>query len=70
MQTNRKSRKLSREQLAEALAVSSTTIQNIENGKNTTLYNVLKVANHFGLLPDIKQEIDRFISDQDTISFY
>ena len=49
----RKSNGLSRDELAEVLDVSSTTIQNIENGKNATLDNVLKVANHFGLLQSI-----------------
>lgn len=66
----RKSNDLSREDLAEVLDVSSTTIQNIENGKNATLDNVLKVANHFGLLPSITKEIDKVIIDQNDISLY
>jgi len=52
----RKSNRLSRDELAEMLDVSSTTIQNIENGKNATLDNVLKVANYFGLLASINKE--------------
>ena len=66
----RKSNGISREELAEALDVSSTTIQNIENGKNSTLDNVLKVANHFGLLSSITKEIDKAISNQNDISLY
>jgi transcriptional regulator with XRE-family HTH domain len=68
--TLRKSNDLSREDLAEVLDVSSTTIQNIENGKNATLDNILKVANHFGLLQSITKEIDKVIIDQNDISLY
>jgi len=67
---NRKANNLSREELAKALDVSSTTIQNIENGKNTTLDNVLKVANHFDLLQKIAKELDSYTSDQNNISLY
>lgn len=66
----RKSNGLSRDELAEVLGVSSTTIQNIENGKNATLDNVLKVANHFGLLQSIAKQIDNAIADQNDISLY
>ena len=66
----RKSNELSRDELAEMLDVSSTTIQNIENGKNATLDNVLKVANHFGLLQSIANQIDKVIVDQNDISLY
>lgn len=66
----RKSNGLSRDELAEVLDVSSTTIQNIENGKNATLDNVLKVVNHFGLLQSIAQEMDKVIVDQNDISLY
>ena len=66
----RKSNELSRDELAEGLDVSSTTIQNIENGKNATLDNVLKVANHFGLLQSIANQIDKVIVDQNDISLY
>jgi transcriptional regulator with XRE-family HTH domain len=68
--TLRKSNALSREDLAEALCVSSTTIQNIENGKNATPDNVLKVADHFGLLQSITKEIDKTIINQNDISLY
>jgi transcriptional regulator with XRE-family HTH domain len=66
----RKSNNLSREDLAEMLDVSSTTIQNIENGKNATLDNILKVANHFGLLQSIIKQLDRAITNQNDISLY
>lgn len=66
----RKLNDLSREQLAEALNVSRTTIQNIENGKNSTLDNLLKVANHFGLLESISKNLDKVINNQNDISLY
>ncbi|UZO79844.1 helix-turn-helix domain-containing protein [Aquimarina sp. ERC-38] len=66
----RKSNELSRDELAEMLDVSSTTIQNIENGKNATLDTILKVANHFGLLPSIANQIDKVIVDQNDVSLY
>lgn len=68
--TIRKSNGLSRNELAKALDVSSTTIQNIENGKNPTLDTVLKVANHFGLLPAIAKEMDKSITNKNDISLY
>jgi transcriptional regulator with XRE-family HTH domain len=66
----RKSNELSRDELAEVLDVSSTTIQNIENGKNATLDTILKVANHFGLLESIANQIDKVSVDQNNISLY
>lgn len=66
----RKSNGLSRDELAEALDVSSTTIQNIENGKNATLDIVLKVANHFGLLQSIFKGVNQVVDEQNDISLY
>ena len=66
----RKSNDLSRKDLAKVLDVSSTTIQNIEIGKNATLENVLKVANHFGLLQSIAKQIDQITKNHDDISLY
>ena len=66
----RKSNDLSREDLAEVLDVSSTTIQNIENGKNATLDNVLKVANHFGLLQSIANKIYKVTLNKNDITLY
>lgn len=67
---SRKSNNLSREELAEALDISRATIQNIENGKNSTLDNILKIVNHFGLLQSIAQEIDKATTNQNDISLY
>jgi transcriptional regulator with XRE-family HTH domain len=66
----RKSNELSRDELAEVLDVSSTTIQNIENGKNATLDNILKVANHFGLLQSIFKGVNQVVDKQNDISLY
>ncbi len=66
----RKAHNLSREELAEVLDISRATIQNIENGKNATLDNILKIANHFGLLPSISNQIDKATTNQDNISLY
>lgn len=66
----RKDYELSRDELAEELGMSRTTIQNIENGKNTTLDNILKVANHFNLLESIYKAIDEVENTNDNISLY
>lgn len=66
----RKSNGLSRVELADVLDVSSTTIQNIENGKNATLNNILKVANHFGLLQSIFKGVNQVVDEQNDISLY
>ena len=69
-QQHRKANDLSRDELAKALDVSPTTIQNIEHGKNATLDNVLKIANHFGLLTAIYNALDQLTATDDTISLY
>ena len=61
---------LSREELAKALEISRTTIQNIENGKNANLDTILKIANHFGTLSSISKAIDSIIDNQNNISLY
>jgi transcriptional regulator with XRE-family HTH domain len=66
----RKANQLSRKELAEALDISATTIQNLENGKNATLDTILKVANHFGLLSDIYKSLDDFSKVEDIPSLY
>ena len=66
----RKANNLSRIELAEALDVSATTIQNIENGKNSTLDNILKIANHFGLLSSIYDSLNTFEHDETYESLY
>ena len=66
----RKEYKLTREQLAEELSLSRTTIQNIENGKNATLDNLLKIANHFNLLEVMYNAIAQLDTANDNISLY
>jgi len=69
-QQQRKAHDLSRDELAVALDISATTIQNIENGKNATLDNILKIANHFGLLSNIYDSLDSFSETEDNPSLY
>lgn len=69
-QQHRKVNDLSRDELANALNISATTIQNIENGKNATLDNILKIANHFGLLTTIYNALNQFEETDDTTSLY
>lgn len=44
----------------QGLDISDTSVQNIENGKNTALDNVLKKANHFALLINIYDSLSGF----------
>ena len=53
----RKIHELSREDLADGLDVSRTTIQNFENGNNATVDTVLKIANHFDLLETLYKSL-------------
>lgn len=69
-QQHRKANDLSRDGLAKALNISATTIQNIENGKNATIDNVLKIANHFGLLTNVYNTIDDFVEKDKNASLY
>jgi DNA-binding XRE family transcriptional regulator len=69
-QKKRKDYEMSRDELAQALDISRTTIQNIENGKNATLDNILKVANHFSMLEDIFKAVETAENTNDTISLY
>ncbi len=66
----RKEYKLTREQLADELSLSRTTVQNIENGKNATLDNLLKIANHFNLLEVMYSAIVELDTTNDNISLY
>jgi DNA-binding XRE family transcriptional regulator len=66
----RKEYSLSRDELAKELDISRTTIQNIENGKNATLDNLLKVANHFNLLETIFHAIEKLDQPDNNISLY
>ena len=69
-QRHRKINDLSRDELAEALDISATTIQNIENGKNANLDNILKIANHFNVLSNIYDSIDDFSEADNNPSLY
>ncbi|MCY4562245.1 MAG: helix-turn-helix transcriptional regulator [Flavobacteriaceae bacterium] len=69
-QQNRKVIDLSRDELAEILNIFATTIQNIENGKNATIDNILKIANHFGFLTIIYNSLDDFVETGDTPLLY
>lgn len=67
----RKEFNLTREQLADALQMSRATIQNIESGKNATLDNLLKIANHFHLLETIFESVQSLHnSSSDPLSLY
>lgn len=55
----RNQRGLSQGQLADALNVSRTTIQNLELGKNFTVDTILKVLKEMDLLTQLKSEITK-----------
>ncbi|MGC4057422.1 MAG: helix-turn-helix transcriptional regulator [Chitinophagaceae bacterium] len=50
IRTLREREQLTQEQLAEQLALSRLTIQNLEAGKNPTIDTLLKVLQYFELL--------------------
>lgn len=66
----RQTSKMSQEDLGEALGLSRYTIQKFENGKNTTLDTVFKIANHFGLLSNILKGIEKVIDAENNTSLY
>jgi DNA-binding XRE family transcriptional regulator len=68
--SKRQSYNMSQEDLGEAIGLSRYTIQKFENGKNATLDTVLKIANHFDLLKQLKKGIDKTIEDENNISLY
>lgn len=57
VKAKRKAENLTQEQLAERLAMSRITIQNLEAGKNFTMNTLLKVLQHFDLLSALHQLI-------------
>ena len=61
---------LSQEDLGNAVGLSRYTIQKFENGQNSTLDTVLKIANHFDLLKVLKKGIDKTIEGENNISLY
>ncbi|GAA0749868.1 helix-turn-helix transcriptional regulator [Gaetbulibacter jejuensis] len=66
----RKIHELSREDLADALDVSRTTIQNFENGNNATLDTVLKITNHFDLLEPLYKSLKDLEDTNNLNSLY
>lgn len=66
----RQSQELSQEDLAQALAMSRITIQQLEGGKNVTLDTLFKVANHFDSLDTIYDLINQNIEDNNRNSLY
>lgn len=66
----RKAYELSQEKLADALGISRYTIQKLENGKNTTLDTVLKIANHFDLLDQFYEALKDVETPKDINDLY
>ncbi|MCT4663860.1 MAG: helix-turn-helix domain-containing protein [Flavobacteriales bacterium] len=65
--SKRKKEKVSREELAQFVGMSKTTLQNIELGKNYTFDNLLKVAYYFGLLDQIMETLTAY-QEQDDLN--
>jgi transcriptional regulator with XRE-family HTH domain len=70
VKTQRKSRNLSQDQLAEALDLSRLTIQNLEAGKNTTLNTLLKVLQYLDELEKLHAFIEQEIQNNSYPSLY
>ncbi len=63
----RKQNKLSQQELADLLDISRITIQNLEQGKNFTIDTLLKILQHFDLLPLLHKEILQYKEQQSNI---
>ncbi|MEX0812261.1 MAG: helix-turn-helix transcriptional regulator [Chitinophagales bacterium] len=63
----RKRDKLSQEELAQSLDLSRITIQNLESGKNFTIDTLLKALQHFDLLKEMHQVIEKLHRDSDNV---
>lgn len=61
---------LSQEQLANKLALSRLTIQNLERGKNPTIETILKVIQHFDLLEGFDNYIKSETNNNSQKSLY
>ena len=61
---------LTQEQLAEKLAISRLTIQNLERGKNVTIETILKVVQHFELLRSFNDFINTEVDNNSQKSLY
>lgn len=66
----RKRENLTQEQLAEKLALSRITIQNLEAGKNATADTLFKVLQYFGLLHNLYEYIGNEINNNNQASLY
>ncbi len=66
----REGEQLTQEQLAEKLALSRLTIQNLESGKNPTMDTLLKVLQYFDLLKSFNAYIESEISNNNHQSLY
>ncbi len=67
VQQLRKNEKLTQEELATLLGVTRGTIKNLEHGKNATLDTLLKVLQHFDLLPVLNEFINNQKSNNENI---
>ncbi len=63
----RKRHKLSQSELADLLALSRITIQNLESGKNFTIDTLLKVLQHFDLLNEVSQGIKYIVKNNEEV---
>lgn len=66
----RKREGLTQVQLAEKLALSRITIQNLEAGKNATTDTLLKVLQYYDLLIGLSTVIDNEIKNNSYESLY
>ena len=66
----RKREGITQEQLAEKLAMSRLTVQNLESGKNATMDTLLIVLQHFDLLNDFYAFIDNEADNNNQPSLY
>lgn len=66
----RKRENLTQEELGERLALSRMTIQNLEAGRNPTMDTVLIVMQHFGLMQDFHELLQKQITNNGYDSLY
>ena len=67
----RKQQRLTQQELADQLALSRITIQNLESGKNFTIDTLLKVFNHFDTLVGFNQFLmDKRNETEELTSLY
>lgn len=66
----RKREGLTQEQLADKLALSRITIQNLESGKNATTDTLLKVLQYFDLLHNLYGHLGNEMVNNNEESLY